>query len=193
MPTVKDLQAELKLRGLDTKGKKAELEKRLAEANAVSAVASPTATATSPSRPQPLSLAVDEDALDRTASTECANPESYDSDLRETTVREATDFGVFVDDEPVGAGPPQQTPDQEPVALDIGPAASPSPTLIDDGNIVQTPTLSKNGRSSCAPTTNTSTRRSRPAVARHGAREERSLRFNCRECSMRSTTIRTAI
>ena len=34
MPTVKQLQAELKKRGLETKGKKAELEKRLAEDDA---------------------------------------------------------------------------------------------------------------------------------------------------------------
>lgn len=34
MPTVKQLQADLKKRGLDTKGKKAELEARLAEDDA---------------------------------------------------------------------------------------------------------------------------------------------------------------
>ena len=34
MPTVKQLQAELKKRGLDVKGKKAELEKRLEEDDA---------------------------------------------------------------------------------------------------------------------------------------------------------------
>jgi hypothetical protein len=53
MPTVKQLQAALKAKGLDTKGKKAELEQRLADAEQEEAAPAPKAAAAPAPAPPP--------------------------------------------------------------------------------------------------------------------------------------------